>query len=594
MNKKMRRFGGYLKRAIVFMIMFSLMIADMGVCQIEAAQFSYKWIGSASSSGSFKFSDGSSDSAGYGYSIEGIGKVFCINQGSEIYNNDNYTSKGVAKFSSEGKSDFSYDAVVAKIAYYWVNNKSDDFARSLVQALIWQAVDKGYTSKSALKNIIKQSKTADADKLFKEIFEVDDELEAVVTTYKSSNYGSTQRMASLSANVVIDNTEFGYATYKRSMTYRQIVSLHKIDTDNKPIAGVVYAVKLSDGLNNLVSLSMQKGTLLKAVNASDLSKGYTEVLEMDALGNATGTKVTKSIDQLKDMYPGDVLYVKTDSNGDVRFRLAYKTESKVYAYGKYKKDNKWIYVNTYEQMEKLSDNTDSSVMKDGHTYYYWMKKAHDEAGDGSGWTGFKDRAKSNSHGKYRMDSSGKILSDTKSDLRNAYESVASYIGISEVAGKNGNTYYDNTLSINPVIDGNYKWINITKDDSSISNMDGVSEANKKNVTYSKIGTYKNKDGGTYTNSDFVGASDNTWLSIPNQEDNENTYSVDEAISMIKKAALMKNSMASGVMTSELKLIPPKFKNARPITSMRDTIGPPERIAISLALVFILSFSNGVK
>ena len=66
---KMRRFGlgGFCKRAIAFMVMLCLLLSDMVVFKVEAATFSYKWIGSASSSGSFKFSDGTTDSAGYGY-----------------------------------------------------------------------------------------------------------------------------------------------------------------------------------------------------------------------------------------------------------------------------------------------------------------------------------------------------------------------------------------------------------------------------------------------------------------------------------------------------------------------------------------------
>ncbi|WP_288885250.1 collagen binding domain-containing protein [uncultured Eubacterium sp.] len=527
---KMRRFGlgGFCKRAIAFMVMLCLLLSDMVVFKVEAATFSYKWIGSASSSGSFKFSDGTTDSAGYGYSISGIGKVFCINQGSEIYNNDNYTDKGSAKFKSEGKNDFSYDAVIAKISYYWVSNKDDDFARSLVQALIWQTMDKGYTSKSALENIIKQSKTKDADKLFKEIFEVDDEISATLTTYKSSNYGSTQRMALLSAKAIEDNTQFSFATYKRSMTYRQILSLHKTDFDNNPVANVVYEIKLSEGFDRMISLSMQKGVLLKANDVNDLAKGFAEVLERDAEGNATGSKVTKSADQLRDMYPGNVIYLKTDANGDIRFRVAFRTESKTYAYGKYKKDGKWIYVETYKQMEKLSDNTDSSVMKDGHTYYYWMKKAHSDSGDESGWAGFKDRARNNAHGKNRMDADGEIISDKLSDLRNEYENVSTYFGISELKGVYGNTYFDNTLSINPSLDGNYKWVNIKKNESSISVDGAVAESNKKNVNYNTIGNYNGKSGGTYTNSDYVDASNNSWLSIAKQENNENSYSVDGA------------------------------------------------------------------
>lgn len=530
MNKKTRRsrLGGYLKRAIVFMVMCSMMLGDIGMYHVEASEFSYKWIGSASSSGKFKFSDGSSDSAGYGYSIDGVGKVFCINQGSEIYNKDNYTSKGEAKFRSEGKSDFSYDGVVAKIAYYWISNKNDDFARSLTQALIWQAVDKGYTSKKSLKNIIKQSKTSDADNLFKEIFEVDDEIKAVITTYKSSNYGSSQRMAKLSAQIIEDNTEFSYATYKKSMSYRQVVRLHKVDADGKAIGGVVFVLRLSDGMENLASVSMQRGTLLKPVNASDLSKGFNEVLEKDADGSVVGTQVTKSAEQINDMYPDKVIYVKTDANGDIRIRFAYKITSKEYAYGRYKKGDKWLNVNSYEQAEKLSDNKDPEHTVNGHSYMYWMRMAYENSGDDSTWVAFKDRAKYNVHGKNRMDSSGKILSDEYSDLRNEFENISTYIGISELAGKNGNTYYDNTLSINPTIDGNYKWINITKTESRISNSDSVSDSNKKNVAYTKIGSYKNKDGGVYTNSDYVDISDNTWLSISKQEDNENSYTNDEA------------------------------------------------------------------
>ena len=516
------------------MIMCSLMLGDVGMYQVEASEFSYKWIGSASSSGKFKFGDGSSDSAGYGYSIDGIGKVFCINQGSEIYNKDNYTSKGEAKFRSEGKSDFSYDAVVAKIAYYWVNNKSDDFSRSLVQALIWQALDKGYTSKSALKNIIIQSKSSDADALFKKIFEVDDEIRAVVTTYKSSNYGSSQRMASLSAKVIEDNTEFSYGTYKKSMSYRQVISLHKTDADGKAIGGVAFAVRLSDGMDNLAYIAMLKGTLLKPVNASDLSKGFTEVLERDADGTVGGTQVTKSAEQIADMYPGKVIFVKTDSKGDIKIRFAYKFTSKEYSYGKYKKGDKWLNVNSYEQAEKLSDNKNPEYTIDGHSYMYWMRMAYENSGDDSTWVGFKDRAKYNVHGEYRLDSSGKILSNEYSDLRSEFEKISTYIGISEVAGKNGNTYYNNTLSINPAIDGNYKWINITKNDSRISNSDGVSDANKKSVAYTRIGSYESKNGGVYTNSDYVDVSNNGWLPANAQEGNENSYTADaERVTTIK-------------------------------------------------------------
>ena len=110
---------------------------------VYGASFTYKWIGSASNTGSFSYGDETTDSAGWGYEISGVGTVFCINQGSRIYNNDNYNAtSNAASFYSEGKSDMSYEAVVAKIAYYWINHQNSNFSRSPTQALLWQTMDK--------------------------------------------------------------------------------------------------------------------------------------------------------------------------------------------------------------------------------------------------------------------------------------------------------------------------------------------------------------------------------------------------------------------------------------------------------------------
>ena len=527
----MRNVVKKMKGLLALILALNIVLLGVEPVCVNAETFNYEWIGSASSSGSFSFSDGSKDSAGYGYSISGVGKVFCINQGSNIYNNDNYEKKSVKEYVSEGKDDFSYEAVLAKICYYYQENRNSAFAQSMVQALIWQVLDKGYSSKSALKKILGQS-SGNANDLFDEIFAVDGEIKASITTYKSSGNKGTQRMAYLEAKLIKNDARFGYVTYERSMTYRQIVKFHKVDADGKPLSGVVFAVNLTD-VDNLYSVSMQKGEMMCPKNVENLQGGFETVYEVDAGGKIVGTKVTKSIDQIEDSFKkknGEtVIYVKSDSNGDVRFRLSYKVSSQKYVFGKYKEgDGKWQQVKTYEQMQKLSDNTNSDVMVNGHTYYYWMKKAFADSGEDGNWVGYRKRAKCNSHGKLKVDASDETLSGTFSDLRTAYEGVNSYIGIAEVKGVDGNAYNDNTLSVNPELNGEYKWINIKKDESLISKTGNISVSSRKSAVYISVGNYTSANGGTYTNSDYVDYDTNTWLSLDLQDDNDNYYSADRA------------------------------------------------------------------
>ena len=527
----MRMFMKKMKGIISIILLLSLTINGFEPVNTWANTFNYSWIGSASESGLFSFSDGASDSAGFGYAISGVGKVFCINQGSEIYNNDDYDKKSTKKYVSEGRDDFSYDAVIAKICLYYQNNKNSSFAQSLTQALIWQVLDKGYSSKSAIKKILKQT-DKNADDLFEEIFYVSDEIDASITTYKSSGKKGTQRMAYLDARIIKNDAKFGYVNYEKSMTYRQIVKFHKVDADGKPIKGVIFAVNISD-IENLYSVSMQKGELLRLKDVDNEFGGFDTVYEVDGNGKVIGTNVTKNIDQLEESYKNKngelIIFVRSDSNGDVKFRLSYKATSKKYAYGKYKEgDGKWQYVKTYEQMQKLSDNTNPDVMVDGHTYYYWMKKTFADSNDEGSWVGYRKRARCNSHGKLKVDSNDEAISGSYSDLRKVYEGVNSYIGIAEVKGVNGNSFADNMLSINPELDGGYKWINIKKNDSFISKDGSISASNKTKVAFLGVGKYSSGDGGTYTNSDYVDANDNSWLSLDKQEENENSYSVDGA------------------------------------------------------------------
>ena len=51
--------------------------------------------------------------------------------------------------------------------------------------------------------------------------------------------------------------------------------------------------------------------------------------------------------------------------------------------------------------------------------------------------------------------------------------------------------------------------------------------------------------------------------------------------LMERAIPIKDSIALRAINSEWKHIPPNFNSNNPITNMRDTTGPPERIIISL-------------
>ena len=123
MNSKSIKLNNTIRKISSFLLTLVILAGTGKGKLVSADTFTYSWIGSSSESGSYTYGDGTIDGAGWGYYIRGAGIVFCINQGSLIYDNNNYDEYGNdASFFSEGKSDMSYEAVVAKICFYWSNN----------------------------------------------------------------------------------------------------------------------------------------------------------------------------------------------------------------------------------------------------------------------------------------------------------------------------------------------------------------------------------------------------------------------------------------------------------------------------------------
>ncbi|SKA72983.1 hypothetical protein SAMN02745111_02439, partial [Eubacterium uniforme] len=481
----------------------------------------------------------------YAYTVDGqIG--FCMDYGYGLPTGS-LNEDSTKSYSSDGSSDLSTGAKYAKLAYYWAHSNKSKTNRMITQALLW-----GIRSGENVKSLCNSY----SDTLYNTIFKEDGDIDATYTIYKGS---SGQKMAVLDADK--ENDRVMVRSYTNDINYRQKLTFKKTDNTGKALKDKVFGIRLET--KNLSAIKLNKGVFVTpediegtkatqpwyaivSANGDEQNKvkiadnGNSSVNSSAISGNTT--KFQMSTDNMEQFYQksngNTVVFVMTDSNGEVDFTFMYEYISPTYYYGVINNN----IINTYTEWNNKKNDL-ITIAGEEMTVKKALDDKCDEKGITSGMVYFKERAMRNVIAKYRMDASGNIMNGddpTYGRLYEQYYNIENYYGIYEIANSYGNAFGDNTLSLNPDIDTFYKWVKINRNNSYISSKDGLTGATNptyKTATYSSIGKYSTNNGGTYSTSIYVD-DDNSWM-------NYGSTNEDKSWTDIMKTTVLSTDTVSG-------------------------------------------------
>lgn len=224
--------------------------------------------------------------------------VFCLDLGLACHTGDVYISDE-STYSSDSSN--TKKALEAKIGYWYSETKKGaKKAWVYAQCLMW-SVEEGETSKSKLTSVIKQvqSNTGYYDskteaELYDEIFGREDTIVISVKKWTYSGSGASRQVL-----LQVDTNIPEYKKKNDTLTYRQRITIDKVDEDGNPVSQVPFEVR---------------------------AKNYKELYSFkyngwgDAeTGDADGESVFEAV-------------AETDSHGRITYKFNYKIQSKDYGY----------------------------------------------------------------------------------------------------------------------------------------------------------------------------------------------------------------------------------------------------------------------
>ena len=264
--------------------------------------------------------------------------VFCLDLGKACHTGYTYVSseKTISSDSSN-----KANSLEAKIGYWYsVTKKKSNKAWVYAQCLIW-GVEEGVTSKSGLKDIIKQVKDNTGyysdDSIYSDIFDFGKTVECEVYMWKYSGDTDDSQVQKL-MQIKSTDEEYKFYPLKENDYYRQRITLQKADEDGKALPQVTF---------------------------SFTAKNIKELYSFQY--NGWGDSVSDDVDDDATKFSKDVM---TDSNGKITFRFTYHLNSSKYYYVK------------DEDLEKMS-SADKKEVKDtlddkGYKYPSDLKKSSAE------------------------------------------------------------------------------------------------------------------------------------------------------------------------------------------------------------------------
>ncbi|MBQ4463056.1 MAG: hypothetical protein II915_01435 [Eubacterium sp.] len=188
----------------------------------------------------------------------GSKEAFCVNLGKTCHSGNTYSSENIHHWNQDsGGEKAPYYARIVR--FYVLDAKRSKKGFVLSQALIW-SVAEGNTSKSQLKNVIKQiqdkagyytNKTT--DEMYEKIFEHEGAFEVDVTTWKKTG-GSSSYQTLLTVDAEDVPQAFAPKSISKHMYYRQRVTVEKLDDLGNPLSGIKFRLDV-DNYDGLYSFS---------------------------------------------------------------------------------------------------------------------------------------------------------------------------------------------------------------------------------------------------------------------------------------------------------------------------------------------------
>ncbi|MBR1865739.1 MAG: hypothetical protein IJ801_04460 [Lachnospiraceae bacterium] len=298
-------------RLLSFVLAMAMLMGlfPAGVITVNAADTASVTLTSLGQQGTVKFGSKTKSGTWWQMNLNGK-KAFCLDLGYTCHNGNTYAVVESKKWDQDTNGEKSkYYARIVR--WYVVDKKRSKKGFVMSQALIW-SVANGRTSKSELKDVIKQvqnnisiSPSKSVDDLYKDIFEPDGDWTAEVTYWeKTGNNASYQTLLTVDAEDIPQN--YTPKTINESVAYRQRITIRKQDEEGNGLSGIQFTLS-ANNLDDLYSFSMTDRDGTDSESADENDTGFTMTGYTNDSGNIAYRMTYKMFTMDYYYYPEDQL-----------------------------------------------------------------------------------------------------------------------------------------------------------------------------------------------------------------------------------------------------------------------------------------------